>query len=313
MPRPIDLMKERLVQWYGPAAPIAQLEKAQHFDITNVAKYAEDFGGKEMDEIEFAVPPWDFVYAEIDGTKRTISFAVHTYRTKDDFKAWEIRLHILTNTLAYRGTIAMSEAGIVRETAHWETWFWGKWVDAQRYDLPVNESYAELRNEVATLKQRRPDKADEIDQVMGALAGISVSEDDRRTFGKVIPDELALVFFLATMLANCKNVPAVATAVPPKLLRAQTKRGHVPVARWYRLMIDPMRKVIRHEATESGDHELTYERAFHICRGHLKTFTAERPLFGRVTGRFWWPMHARGNRAAGTVEKEYALKNPASA
>jgi len=305
--RPIDQMRDLLVRWYGKDAAIAQLDKAQHYDITNVAEYAEQFGGKKLSELEFAVPPWDFVYAEWSGTQTWI-FIAQTQRSQDDCKAWEIKLHISDGrSLTFRGTISMGVTGTVRETANWETRSWGEWVEAEHFDRPAVEAFADLRKKVDELKRRRPDKAAAIEQsVMGLLDNDKhlFTAEERKMFGKVIPDEFAMVFFLATMLANCKNVESEAILVPPKLIRAQQKRNRVPIFRWYRLKIDPMRKVIKNQ-TDGG--ELTYERAFHICRGHFKTFTDARPLFGRVTGRFWWPMHTRGNKEMGTVDKTYEI------
>lgn len=45
----------------------------------------------------------------------------------------------------------------------------------------------------------------------------------------------------------------------------------------------------------------------HSVRGHFKTYTPERPLFGTVVGRFWWPAHARGNAENGEVRKSYRV------
>jgi len=46
----------------------------------------------------------------------------------------------------------------------------------------------------------------------------------------------------------------------------------------------------------------------HLVRGHFKTFSAEAPLFGRHTGRFWWPASVRGNAERGSVIKDYAAE-----
>lgn len=32
-----------------------------------------------------------------------------------------------------------------------------------------------------------------------------------------------------------------------------------------------------------------------------------RVLFGRFTGRFWFPPHVRGNKKKGIIEKDYAI------
>jgi hypothetical protein len=46
----------------------------------------------------------------------------------------------------------------------------------------------------------------------------------------------------------------------------------------------------------------------HICRGHLRTYTEEKPLFGKVIGTFFIPAHLRGDEKVGTVVKDYQLE-----
>src|SRR6185437_6079443 len=45
----------------------------------------------------------------------------------------------------------------------------------------------------------------------------------------------------------------------------------------------------------------------HIVRGHFKTYTPERPLFGSVTGTFWWTPNVRGKEKNGVVIKDYKM------
>lgn len=45
----------------------------------------------------------------------------------------------------------------------------------------------------------------------------------------------------------------------------------------------------------------------HLCRGHIKTYTAEKPLFGKIVGNIWCPPHARGNKKEGIIHKDYAI------
>lgn len=52
------------------------------------------------------------------------------------------------------------------------------------------------------------------------------------------------------------------------------------------------------------------EIAAHIVRGHFARYTPENPLFGRLVGTFWRPMHMRGNPEHGTVIKDYEARDP---
>ena len=41
----------------------------------------------------------------------------------------------------------------------------------------------------------------------------------------------------------------------------------------------------------------------------IKTYTEEKPLFGRITGQYYWHPHMRGNKENGEVVKDYKLVN----
>ena len=53
------------------------------------------------------------------------------------------------------------------------------------------------------------------------------------------------------------------------------------------------------------------KKALHIFRGHFKTYSEDRPLFGKVAGTFWWEGSVRGSLAKGKVDKEYQVSPPA--
>lgn len=87
-----------------------------------------------------------------------------------------------------------------------------------------------------------------------------------------------------------------------KKLRRRTGRLLVS----YRTLdIDPMRKVLSRDGhAETGG----LASALHICRGHFKTFTPDAPLFGKLTGSYWWDDPVRGDAAQGVVDKQYLLR-----
>lgn len=68
-----------------------------------------------------------------------------------------------------------------------------------------------------------------------------------------------------------------------------------------------MKRVLSHEGRVQ---DLGLRRALHICRGHFKTYTEERPLFGRYAGTFFFRDHARGAKESGEVKKDYDVKAP---
>lgn len=115
------------------------------------------------------------------------------------------------------------------------------------------------------------------------------------------PADVAMTF------AHCKNVSMQEHRTPPKVAKKRAKAGK-PIGTTYKtLVIDPMKETLR---TEGNIEKNGLKKALHICRGHFATYTEDKPLFGKVTGTFWKPMHVRGNKKRGEVKKDYAIKAP---
>lgn len=110
---------------------------------------------------------------------------------------------------------------------------------------------------------------------------------------------------LAASFMHCKNVELNEYEPPRKLSKRYEKRHGVPLTSYYTLTIDPMKKVLKHEG---GKDQGGLSKALHICRGHFKTYTEDKPLFGRLSGTYWWPQHARGTEERGTIVKDYSVK-----
>lgn len=70
-----------------------------------------------------------------------------------------------------------------------------------------------------------------------------------------------------------------------------------------------MKKVLR---TEGQSETTGLKRALHICRGHFAHYGDDKPLFGKYTGTFWRPMHARGKVEQGVVVKDYKIGDVSS-
>jgi hypothetical protein len=115
---------------------------------------------------------------------------------------------------------------------------------------------------------------------------------------------LARVVWTGISFAHCKNVTTVDHAPPPKVAAKRRKQGK-PVGVTYKtLVIDGMKETLR---TEGGVERNGLKKALHICRGHFATYTEDKPLFGKVTGTFWKPMHTRGSKRRGEVRKDYKV------
>lgn len=85
----------------------------------------------------------------------------------------------------------------------------------------------------------------------------------------------------------------------PKKIRSHRKKGK-PVFRYHTIRVSP--HVVSRTGARTGTHD---SPAVHIMRGHFKKFTTEKPLFGKHTGVYWWPMNIRGNKKSGVVVKDY--------
>lgn len=113
-----------------------------------------------------------------------------------------------------------------------------------------------------------------------------------------------LLFSLCFM--NCRNVQKEAVEPPRELQRKRSKKGQKPLVRYHVLKLHPDHPVTRRAS--QGEREALSHNALHICRGHFKHYTAERPLLGKHAGTFWWPAQVRGRSHAGIVLKDYEIE-----
>lgn len=112
-----------------------------------------------------------------------------------------------------------------------------------------------------------------------------------------------LPFMFALSLTHCKNVTTSQQPLPAPVARKRLERGQ-PAITFTILDIKPMRQVSQHSAVK-GKSEAT--NALHFVRGHMKTFSAEKPLFGKHTGTYWWHLRAAGDKESGEIQKTYRV------
>lgn len=134
------------------------------------------------------------------------------------------------------------------------------------------------------------------------LANVAALDDDVMT---TICDPWLHPLLLTLTFLHCRNVETRDVAPSPRLSRAYQRRGgKEPLVSYRVLDIEPFRK----EAQQRGGGATGRRQALHTRRGHFKTFSSERPLFGRHVGTYWWD-HVReaGDIAAGQVVKDYRV------
>lgn len=107
---------------------------------------------------------------------------------------------------------------------------------------------------------------------------------------------------VALLLLDCKNIRLVKKNKQenPMDHKRKGKKGFS----YYVLGVD-----VANRASSGRGREKTAEimNRLHMCRGHFKTFTKEKPLFGTITGRFWWHPHMRGSLEQGEIVKDYKV------
>lgn len=130
--------------------------------------------------------------------------------------------------------------------------------------------------------------------------GSNLSDDDARTC--LAEDTIDLcVLNMALMLLGCKNIEREEHKPSRALALSRNKKNKAPLFTYYTLKIKPIGK-----QQESIPKDLWHNR-IHLCRGHFKTYNESNPLFGHITGRFWWQPHVRGQNRDGVVMKDYEI------
>lgn len=106
-------------------------------------------------------------------------------------------------------------------------------------------------------------------------------------------------------LLNCKNITTQNNAPDEALNRARRKRGRQELFTYktLKLSLPADKQGKRPKGEPTGEH-----CRIHFCRGHFKEYTADAPLFGRITGLWWWQPHVRGRNRDGIVMKDYEVK-----
>lgn len=104
------------------------------------------------------------------------------------------------------------------------------------------------------------------------------------------------------MLLSCKNIETEKVSPPEALNKMRRKKGRTELFEYHILVIKPTGK------RQKSIPKHLWQNRIHLRRGHFKTYTAENPLFGRITGRFWWQAHIAGRNREGVVLKDYKIK-----
>ena len=120
----------------------------------------------------------------------------------------------------------------------------------------------------------------------------------------VANNELGMnVFYNFLLFLNCKNITTAAISPDEKLNKKRERGGKLPLFsyRTLKLKLNAVNKKYN-DSKETG-----IKNRLHFCRGHIKHYSAENPLFGKYTGMWWWAPSVRGNKDQGVVIKDYEV------
>lgn len=130
-----------------------------------------------------------------------------------------------------------------------------------------------------------------------------LSDDEVREYCLQIQSEASL-FHAFLALLSCKNVVTETVLQPERLNKIRERKGKLPLYDFKVLNVQVPGVKQSHSLRSMGNERLN---RVHLCRGHFKEFTEQKPLFGKFTGRYWWQPSVRG-KGEGMIVKDYAVK-----
>ncbi|WP_162941579.1 hypothetical protein [Desertimonas flava] len=103
------------------------------------------------------------------------------------------------------------------------------------------------------------------------------------------------------MAANAKNIEIEPVEPSAGLSRNWRRKTGQPLHSYNRVLLP-------HDARSGSSRRSGGAPApLEIVKGHFKTYDDQRPLFGKLTGTWWWAPFARGDASAGVREHDYAF------
>jgi len=141
------------------------------------------------------------------------------------------------------------------------------------------------------------------DPVMLAVQRRVIPEQNK-TFEESIQNCFNACFRTSSLL-NSKNVSIVNLPWNPH--GAESLEAKEKGLLFKTLQIKGSKNKVIYDGRVQLDGDTTRLR-LHTVRGHFKTYHSDKPLFGSVTGRFWWSPSAHGDSKVGEIVKDYNLE-----
>lgn len=127
----------------------------------------------------------------------------------------------------------------------------------------------------------------------------SIGIDERQLFYSSGLAQYSILKICAFM--HCRNITLKDCRQSAKVARKKNK----PFYEYKILELDDKSKKRYTSNAEPGSSGI--KKRLHLCRGHIRTYTEDAPLFGHYVGNVWIPPHRRGDGNLGYIEKDYVL------
>ena len=141
---------------------------------------------------------------------------------------------------------------------------------------------------------------------MPDLVKMQPSELDWELCAKATAQTDMMYAYYFIMLLNCKNITIEEISPPEKVNKKRIKNCKLPLYSYHVLNVKPFGS---YRPVRIGRPEAESHNRLHFCRGHFKQFFPDRPLFGKISGLFWWEPTLRGKNRDGFVDKDYKVTN----
>lgn len=132
-------------------------------------------------------------------------------------------------------------------------------------------------------------------------------KDAYRNYEVTLSKTSLLVLNAFLMMLSCKNI-VTEDVIPTRMITKKHRQVKVPdkVKFTYKVLKVKLPKLKQNKPTPNLKEGRTVR--LHWRMGHWKIYTAEKPLFGRYVGRWWWQKNLYGNSENGFVDKEYDIE-----
>jgi hypothetical protein len=175
-----------------------------------------------------------------------------------------------------------------------------------RWVIAINKSFSEIqlsKTENLTLRRFGVDFS-ELNESKVNIAVYEMKNGLRMKMSKESEKVVLATLNFFLYLFSCKNISTKTHHPPKRLNKKRIKSGRPPVIQHKTLQITLPSNALRSTSNKHASGIMP----FHLCRGHFKTYTKEKPLFGHIVGRYWWQPQARGRKKVGVVTKDYDVK-----